>query len=36
VGVISGQVVIDLGGGDQLGLAGIAAGSFSADWIVFG
>ena len=33
---IGGQVVIDLGNGDELGLAGIPAGSFSSDWIVFG
>lgn len=31
-----GQVMIDIGHGDQLGLAGVAFGSFSADWIVFG
>ncbi|HTK33880.1 MAG TPA: NF038122 family metalloprotease [Caulobacteraceae bacterium] len=31
-----GQVVIDLGGGDELGLAGVAAGSFNASWLVFG
>ena len=32
----SGQVMISLGNGDQIGLAGIADGSFSSDWIVFG
>jgi Ca2+-binding RTX toxin-like protein len=31
-----GQVMIDLGGGDQLGLAGVAFASFSSDWVVFG
>lgn len=36
VTAISGQVVIDIGGGAQLGLAGVAAGTFSADWIVYG
>ena len=33
---VSGQVVIDLGAGDELGLVGVAAGSFSNAWIVFG
>lgn len=34
VSAVSGQVFIDLGGGG-IGLAGVAAGSFSADWIVY-
>jgi hypothetical protein len=29
-----GQVLIDLGGGDQLGLAGVAAGALG-DWLVY-
>ena len=33
---LSGQVAISLGNGDQIGLAGIADGSFSSGWIVFG
>ena len=33
---ISGQVVIDLGGGAELGLAGVTAGTFSSDWVIFG
>ena len=33
---VGGQVVIDLGGGDELGLAGVPAASFSSAWIVFG
>jgi Ca2+-binding RTX toxin-like protein len=32
----SGQVMISLGGGDQIGLAGIADATFSSSWIVFG
>lgn len=32
---ISGQVAIDLGHGDVLGLTGVAAGSFNSGWIVF-
>lgn len=32
---VSGQAVIDIGHGDQLGLAGVAFASFSADWVVF-
>ena len=36
VTAIANQVVIDIGGGAQLGLAGVTAGTFSADWIVFG
>ena len=35
VGSVDGQVVIDLGNGDALGLAGVAAGSFDPGWIVF-
>ncbi len=30
-----GQVVIDLGGGDELGLTGVPFASFSKDWILF-
>jgi Ca2+-binding RTX toxin-like protein len=30
-----GQVVVDLGGGDLLGLMGVAAGTFLSEWIVF-
>jgi serralysin len=33
---VSNQVVIELTGGARLGLAGVASGSFSSDWIVFG
>jgi hypothetical protein len=36
VGSASGQVVIDLGGGTFLGLAGVPSAAFSADWIVVG
>ena len=36
VSAVSGQVMISLGGGDQIGLAGIADTSFSSSWIVFG
>jgi Ca2+-binding RTX toxin-like protein len=31
-----GQVVISLGNGDQIGLAGIPSASFTTDWIIFG
>ena len=34
VSAYQGQVVIDLGGGDQLGLAGVSSASFSSSWIV--
>ena len=33
---VQGQAVVDLGGGDQLGLAGVPAASFQTDWIVYG
>jgi Ca2+-binding RTX toxin-like protein len=29
-----GQVLLDLGGGTQIGLAGVAAGTFSTDWVI--
>jgi Ca2+-binding RTX toxin-like protein len=32
----SGQALIDIGGGTQIGLAGVAVASFSADWVIFG
>jgi len=31
-----GQVLIDLGGGDTIGLAGVPFASFNASWVVFG
>jgi Ca2+-binding RTX toxin-like protein len=31
-----GQVLIDLGGGDTIGLAGVASAGFTSDWVVFG
>ncbi|HTK35009.1 MAG TPA: hypothetical protein VL358_06930 [Caulobacteraceae bacterium] len=31
----AGQVLIDLGGGDTIGLAGVPSSSFSSSWIVF-
>jgi Ca2+-binding RTX toxin-like protein len=36
VTAVSGQVALDLGGGDVLGIVGAPAGSFSASWVVFG
>jgi Ca2+-binding RTX toxin-like protein len=33
---VSGQVGIQLAGGEVLALSGVAAGSFSTDWLVFG
>ena len=35
VASVDGQAVIDLGNGDALGLAGVAAASFDPGWIVF-
>ena len=31
-----GQVLLDLGGGDTIGLAGVSLAGFTADWVVFG
>ena len=35
VGAAHGDVLITLASGDSIELAGVAPGSFSADWIVF-
>jgi Ca2+-binding RTX toxin-like protein len=32
---VSGQVVLDLGGGDTIGLVGVPPSAFSASWVVF-